>query len=232
MHSWATRPLVARVEHRVVRRQAAGDVVGGEDGHLGGPPQAVGAHHRDVDPRDGQDARRAARGRRRRRRRRSAGPASGTTGWSGRNGRQVGPHRHRARPRATAAVGDAEGLVQVEVADVGAERAGPGQADEGVEVGAVDVHLAAGVVHERADLADALLEHAVGRGVGDHRARPGRSPCSATLARRSSRSTLPSSSQATTTTRMPAMTALAALVPWAEAGMRQTSRSASPRLRW
>ena len=45
-------------------------------------------------------------------------------------------------------------------------------------------------------------------------------------------STLPSASQATTTTRMPAMAALAALVPWAEDGMRQTSRCASPRARW
>ncbi len=41
--------------------------------------------------------------------------------------------------------------------------------------------------------------------------------------------TLPASSQATTTTRIPAITADAALVPWAEDGMRQTSRSLSPR---
>ena len=45
------------------------------------------------------------------------------------------------------------------------------------------------------------------------------------LRSRSTRSTLPSLSQATTTTRMPAMTALAALVPCALDGMRQTSRS-------
>src|SRR3954467_2659722 len=50
----------------------------------------------------------------------------------------------------------------------------------------------------------------------------------ASFDRRSSRSTLPSSSHATTTTRMPAITADAALVPWADDGMRQTSRSASP----
>ena len=51
-----------------------------------------------------------------------------------------------------------------------------------------------------------------------------RSACWSTLARRSARSTLPASSQATTTTRMPAMTALAAFVPCAELGIRQTSR--------
>ena len=46
---------------------------------------------------------------------------------------------------------------------------------------------------------------------------------------RSATSTLPSASQATTTTFIPAMTAEAGLVPWAETGMRQTSRCASPR---
>ena len=56
--------------------------------------------------------------------------------------------------------------------------------------------------------------------------------CSSTLARRSSTSTFPSSSQATTTTRMPAITADAALVPWAELGMRHTSRAGSPRDAW
>ena len=42
-------------------------------------------------------------------------------------------------------------------------------------------------------------------------------------------SMLPDSSVATTTTRMPAITADAAFVPWADAGMRQTSRCESPR---
>ena len=57
------------------------------------------------------------------------------------------PHRDRADAGAAAAVRDAEGLVQVEVRDVGAELARPGQADQRVEVGAVDVDLAAGRVH-------------------------------------------------------------------------------------
>jgi len=41
---------------------------------------------------------------------------------------------------------------------------------------------------------------------------------------------LPSSSLFTTTTSKPAITALAGFVPWAEAGMRHTFRSWSPRL--
>ena len=45
-------------------------------------------------------------------------------------------------------------------------------------------------------------------------------------------STLPLPSQATTTTRMPAICADAGFVPCADAGMRQTLRWPSPRLAW
>ena len=65
-------------------------------------------------------------------------------------------------------MGDAEGLVQVEVADVGADEAGAGEADLGVHVGAVHVDLAAGVVDHLDDVLDAGLELAVGGRVGDH----------------------------------------------------------------
>jgi hypothetical protein len=58
------------------------------------------------------------------------------------------------------------------------------------------------------------------------------SACSPTFARRSSRSTSPLSRQATTTTRMPANAADAALVPCALDGIRQMSRCGSPRLAW
>ena len=61
----------------------------------------------------------------------------------------MGAHADRADARTAAAVRDAERLVQVEMADVGAERARLSQPDESVEVGAVDVHLAAGLVHDR-----------------------------------------------------------------------------------
>src|SRR3954467_8050575 len=74
----------------------------------------------------------------------------------------------RAHARAAAAMRDAEGLVKVEMADIGAVIAGPAQADLRVEVGAVEIDLAAMAMHDVADLADVLLEHAVGRGIGDH----------------------------------------------------------------
>ena len=60
------------------------------------------------------------------------------------------------------------------MADVAAEAARLGHADERVEVGAVDVDLPAVLVDDVAQLADALLEHAVRRRVGDHgRGEPG-----------------------------------------------------------
>jgi hypothetical protein len=58
------------------------------------------------------------------------------------------------------------------------------------------------------------------------------SPAAAAFASRSVRSTLPRSSHATTTTLSPAITALAAFVPCALDGIRQTVRLVSPRLRW
>ena len=70
-----------------------------------------------------------------------------------------------------AAVGDAERLVQVQVADVGAEVAGAAQPDLRVHVGAVHVHLAAVLVDDVAHLGDRLLEDAVRRRVRDHQRR-------------------------------------------------------------
>ena len=80
-----------------------------------------------------------------------------------------------------------------------------GHADQRVEVRAVEVDLAAELVHERADVADVLLEDAVRRRVGDHQRGEVVARARATFAFRSSRSTLPSSSHSTTTTRMPAI---------------------------
>ena len=69
---------------------------------------------------------------------------------------------------AAAAVRNAERLVQVEMRHVGAELAGRGEADERIQVRAVDVHLAAVLVDDRAEAADARLEHAVRRRIRDH----------------------------------------------------------------
>src|ERR1700750_2254836 len=74
----------------------------------------------------------------------------------------------RSHTRAAAAMRDAECLVQVEMADIRAVIAGPGQPDLRIHVGTVEIDLAAMVMHDVADLANMLLEHAVGGGIGDH----------------------------------------------------------------
>src|SRR5690606_28756184 len=72
---------------------------------------------------------------------------------------------------STTAMGDAEGLVQVQVAYVRTELPWAGQTDLSVHVGAIHVHLAAVLVHDIADRHDRLLEHAMRRWIGHHEAR-------------------------------------------------------------
>src|SRR4051812_42030425 len=79
-------------------------------------------------------------------------------------------YRDRTHSWSAAAVGDAESFVQVEVADVGADGGGTGQADLGIHVGAVHVDLAAVLVNELTDFPDVFFEDAVGAGVGNHEA--------------------------------------------------------------
>ncbi|KNE86950.1 hypothetical protein PSTG_19681, partial [Puccinia striiformis f. sp. tritici PST-78] len=100
----------------------------------------------------------------------TAGPFAPVSdqGVAGQEGHEVLGHADGPDARPAAAVRDAEGLVQVEVADVGAEPARSSQADQGVQIGAVDVDLAAGVVHRSADLAHLGLVDAVRGGVGQH----------------------------------------------------------------
>ncbi len=70
--------------------------------------------------------------------------------------------------RPAAAMRDAEGLVQVHVADVGAELGRAHEPDLGIEVGAVEIDLTAIGMDGVADFLDRRLEHAMGRGIGDH----------------------------------------------------------------
>ena len=59
----------------------------------------------------------------------------------------------RPDARTAAAMRDAEGLVQVHVADVGADVARTRQPDQRVQIGAVEIDLAAMLVDDGADVA-------------------------------------------------------------------------------
>ena len=75
---------------------------------------------------------------------------------------------HGAGARSAAAVGGGEGLVEVQVDQVEAHVAGADHAHDGVEVGAVVVAQAAGVVDDLGDGQDVGVEEAQGVGVGEH----------------------------------------------------------------
>ena len=74
----------------------------------------------------------------------------------------------RPHARTAAAMGNAEGLVQVEVADIAADLAGLRKPDHGIEVRPVDIDLSAMVMGDFANLAHGVLEHAMGGRIGDH----------------------------------------------------------------
>jgi len=80
-------------------------------------------------------------------------------------------HANRSDARAAAAVRNAKGLVQIQMADVRPDEAGAGEADLRVHVRAVHVNLAAVRVDDFANLADGFLEHAVRGRIGDHQGR-------------------------------------------------------------
>src|SRR4029077_4196879 len=63
---------------------------------------------------------------------------------------------------------DTEGLMQIEVANVCAEIAGPAESHQRVQIRAVHKDLSSVAVNKVADLRDILLEHAMGRRVRHH----------------------------------------------------------------
>ncbi|MND92094.1 hypothetical protein D3C80_842380 [compost metagenome] len=165
-----SHPAVAPgIEHGEGFPQLLGQVVGVEDGDLGGFLQPLVPQHGDVHPADGQNAGRAERGGRH--------GAVVTAlficldhGVAGHEGGQVLLHADGAHARAATAMGNGEGLVQVEVRHVSADKARCSEAHLGVHIGAVQVHLTAILVNDVAHLLDGLLVHPVGGGVGHHQA--------------------------------------------------------------
>ena len=155
------------VERRVMVLEAGADVVGAQNSHFGRLFQAFGAHHAAVHPADRQH-RRIAHGRRRD----GADAIDMNTGrgMAGQVGHQVRHHADRTHARPAAAVRNAEGLVQVEVAHVAAELARRRHADQRIHVCAVYIDTSAVGVHQLAEFLDLRFKYAVGARVGDHHA--------------------------------------------------------------
>mmetsp|Transcript_28930 Transcript_28930/g.50887 ORF Transcript_28930/g.50887 Transcript_28930/m.50887 type:complete len:344 (-) Transcript_28930:1552-2583(-) len=147
--------------------EAGRHVVGVEDRDLGGFLEPVRTHHSDVHVRDGEN--------------RSAGERSRGDGLdrlraSGLRrvyvvrevrGKLLGDSNW-THSRTATSVRDSESFVEVKVADVGADAAGRAEADLGVHVGAVHVHLSSVLVDELADFLDVAFEDSVGGRVSDH----------------------------------------------------------------
>ncbi len=159
----------AGIEDGIVRLEACLDVIGVEDGVLRGIGGAVGPKHPDIPVGNEQNAGAAPR--------RSgdgvdrllaAGPDERVPGQIR---SEVLRHADRTHARAAATMRNGEGLVQVEMAHVGANRRRAGKPHLRVHVGSVHVDLSAVLVHDVADGADLVLEYAVGRRVGNHQAR-------------------------------------------------------------
>ena len=160
-------PFLTRVEHREILLQPLGHVIGVQDGDLAGFGQAFGPHQRNVGPGDRQDAGAPiGRGGNRPDRLLASHLFHHWMTWEERG--EVSRHSNGPHAGTAASVRDTEGLMQVEMAHVGTEVAGPAQPDLRVHIGPIQIHLSAVSMGDRANPADAFLEHPVGRGIGDH----------------------------------------------------------------
>ena len=161
--SHATRsPLI---EHRVCAFEPLGDVVGIENCNARCLGQTAPAHQQAVAPRNRQDGRRAIG------RRRDCELAAIRFGMSRQERNEMRLHADRPHTWAAAAVGNAERLVQIEMADVSADIAGSRETHKRVEIGAVEIDLTAVRVRDVANLDHGFFKHAVRRWIGDHAGR-------------------------------------------------------------
>ena len=159
-------------------------------------------------------------------------PPTGTptaTGWRGRNlarwlATPIGPIPGPPPPMRMQNV-----LWRFDMANVGAAVGRAAEPHLRVEVGPVEVHLAAVLVDDRANALDLLFEDPVRRRVGDH---DRREACRVLLRFRLEVSQVDVAllvARDDDATHIPAIAADAGFVPCALAGMRQTSRRPSPR---
>src|SRR5690625_1077606 len=148
------------IEYRVVRFQAGFQIVGIEDGDLCHPGEPLRSQHADVGVRDRKDARTAPRSCRYR------WNSAFTACSHERVGRQVWSQlvvdSYGTHSRSAATMRDTEGLVQVQMADIGADFGWRCEADLCIEVGTIHVDEPPIVVDQVADFTDLLFKDSVG----------------------------------------------------------------------
>ena len=63
---------------------------------------------------------------------------------------------------STTTVGDAEGLVQIQMTDISPKGARPAQPNLCIQIRSIELHLASVLMHERTDFANPNLKHSMG----------------------------------------------------------------------
>ena len=133
----------------------------------------------------------------------------------------------RADARTAATMRDAEGFVEIQMANIGSKISGAAETNLRIHIRTVHVNLTTSSVDEIANIADAFLENTVSRGIGDH---DGSEIVAVEVGLGAEVGEI--NVAVGVTTCIPTITALAGFVPCAEVGMRQTERWASPREWW
>ena len=142
--------------------EASSQIIGAQYRYLGGTCQSFRSHHADVSVSDGQDACTAER---------SAcnlvgSIAEDTVSRQERN--QMFCHADRSYARSAAAVRRSKRLVQVQMANVGADKARVRQSYLCIHIGAVHIYLCTASVDNAADFHNLRFKDAVRRGIGNH----------------------------------------------------------------
>ena len=160
----------AGVQHRVLVVKLLRNVVCVQHRVLRRVLQTLSTSHRNVHPANRQNAGRTEE-RLRNRQCSVVGELTlrvSTVCVAGQELRQVLTNSQRANTGAATTVRNGEGLVQVQVRNVAAELTRLSEAHLSVQVRAIQVHLAARLVNQLADLSNLLLKHTVSGRVGNH----------------------------------------------------------------
>ncbi len=164
-HLVATHAVLVGIENLVVLLQAGTQVVGIEDGVLGGLGQALAAQHQQIAIADGEQQSVAVR----------------CTGHSvtllathfqlamfGQEVKQFGTHGNGTHTGTAATVRTCKRLVQVQMAHVGSHVSGAGEANLCVHVGTVHIDQSTGTVDDINNFQNTLFESTVSGRISNH----------------------------------------------------------------